>query len=187
MPWGTHICQFYNTKEDLTDILVPYFKVGLENNEFCLWITSQPLEIEDAKEALRRAVPDFDIYLEKGQIEIIPYTHCIKKGVFDSEKVLNEWVKKLKQAIASGYDGLRLAGNTFWLEKKDWSDFIDHEKKMDAVITNYSMIAICTYFLDMHNITEAIDIVSSHQFTLVKKEGKWEQERKFWAKGYHRE
>ena len=52
VPWGTHICQFYDKKDDLTDILVPYFKAGLENNEFCLWVTSQPLEVEDAKEAL---------------------------------------------------------------------------------------------------------------------------------------
>jgi hypothetical protein len=36
VPWGTHICQFYDSKEDLADILIPYFKLGLENNEFCL-------------------------------------------------------------------------------------------------------------------------------------------------------
>jgi hypothetical protein len=23
-PWGTHLCQFYQTGEDLIDILVPY-------------------------------------------------------------------------------------------------------------------------------------------------------------------
>ena len=40
MPWGTHFCYFYETKQDLLDILVPYFKVGLENNEFCLWVIS---------------------------------------------------------------------------------------------------------------------------------------------------
>jgi len=66
VPWGTHICQFYNSKEDLTEILVPYFKARLENNEFCLWITAQPLEAEDAKEALRGAVSDFNDYLAKG-------------------------------------------------------------------------------------------------------------------------
>ncbi|MHC4363643.1 MAG: MEDS domain-containing protein, partial [Planctomycetota bacterium] len=33
VPWGTHLCQFYKTKEDLIDILVPYFKAGLQNNE----------------------------------------------------------------------------------------------------------------------------------------------------------
>ncbi|HII00498.1 TPA: hypothetical protein HA351_02200 [Methanosarcinaceae archaeon] len=73
--WGTHFCQFYQTREDLIDILVPYFKAGLENNEFCMWVTSQPLEVEDAKEALKKAVSDFDFYLEIGQIEIIPFTH----------------------------------------------------------------------------------------------------------------
>jgi hypothetical protein len=37
VPWGTHLCQFYQTKEDLIDILVPYFNAGLESNEFCTW------------------------------------------------------------------------------------------------------------------------------------------------------
>ena len=56
VPWGTHFCQFYQTKQDLVDILVPYFKAGLENNEFCMWITSEPLEVAEAREAMRRAV-----------------------------------------------------------------------------------------------------------------------------------
>ena len=100
VPWGTHFCQFYQTKEDLMDILVPYFKAGLENNEFCVWITSQPLEVEEAKEAMRSAVPDFDFYLEKGQIEIIPYTYgYVKDGIFDSERALNGWVVKLNQSL----------------------------------------------------------------------------------------
>ncbi len=36
MPWGTHFCHFYETKQDLLDVLIPYFKAGLENNEFCV-------------------------------------------------------------------------------------------------------------------------------------------------------
>lgn len=52
--WGTHFCQFYQTKEDLTDILVPYFKTGLESNEFCMWITSKPVTVEEAKGAIKK-------------------------------------------------------------------------------------------------------------------------------------
>ncbi len=33
LPWGTHFCQFYETKEDLLTTLIPYFRAGLENNE----------------------------------------------------------------------------------------------------------------------------------------------------------
>ena len=29
VPWGTHFCQFYQTKKDLMDILVPYFNLSL--------------------------------------------------------------------------------------------------------------------------------------------------------------
>ncbi len=176
VPWGTHFCQFYQTKEDLMDVLIPYFKAGLENNEFCMWVTSQPLDVEEAKEALRKAVPDLDIYIEKGQIEIIPYTQWyVKEGVFDSNRVLNGWVEKLNQALANGYDGLRLTGNTFWLEKEDWNDFVDYEEEVDRVLGNYQMIALCTYCLDRCNAKEIIDVVVNHQFALIKREGKWEQ------------
>jgi PAS domain S-box-containing protein len=174
--WGTHFCQFYQTREDLMDILVPYFKAGLESNEFCMWVTSQPLDVEEAKEALRRAVPDIDVYLEKGQIEIIPYTKWyVKEGVFDSDRVLNGWVEKLNQALANGYDGLRLTGNTFWLEKEDWNNFVDYEEEVDRVLGNYRMIALCTYCLDRCNATEIIDVVTNHQFALIKRAGEWEQ------------
>src|SRR5665647_3198428 len=176
MPWGTHFCQFYQTTEDLIDILVPYFKAGLENNEFCMWITSQPLEVEEAKEALRKSVPDIDVYLEKGQIEIIPYAQWyVKEGVFDSERLLNGWIEKLNHAQASGYDGLRLTGNIYWLEKKNWNDFVDYEKEVDRVLGNYQMLALCTYCLDRCNATEIIDVVVNHQFALIKRNGKWEQ------------
>ena len=58
IPWGTHLCQFYENKEDLIDILVPYFAEGLRNNEFCMWVTSPPLEVEEAKKALSKVLPN---------------------------------------------------------------------------------------------------------------------------------
>ncbi len=59
LPWGSHFCQFYQTRKDLLDILVPYFKAGLENNELCVWVTPEGLDVEVAKKALKKAVPPF--------------------------------------------------------------------------------------------------------------------------------
>ncbi len=141
-----------------------------------MWVTSQPLDVEEAKESLEKAVPDIDVYLGKGQIEIIPYTAWyVKEGIFDSERVLNGWVEKLNHALANGYTGLRLTGNTFWLEKKDWNDFVDYEEEVDRVLGNYQIIALCTYCLDKCSATEIIDVVTNHQFALIKREGEWEQ------------
>jgi hypothetical protein len=87
VPWETHFCQFYQTKEDLIDILVPYFEAGLENNEFCMWITSEPLNSEDAKRALKKKVKNLDDYITKGQIEMLDYSQWYTKPeYFDSGK-----------------------------------------------------------------------------------------------------
>jgi hypothetical protein len=143
IPWSTHLCQFYETPKDLTDILVPYFKAGLENNEFCMWVTSPPLIEEVAREAMRTAMPDFDRYLEKGQIEIIPYDQWyLKDGIFDLQKALDSWIEKLDQALKQGYEGLRVTGNTAWLEKKDWESFAEYEAELNKVIGKYRMVAI---------------------------------------------
>ena len=61
--WGAHFCLFYETKEDLLDTLISYCKSGLEREEYCLWIVAEPLMIEEARDALRDAVPDLDRYL----------------------------------------------------------------------------------------------------------------------------
>ena len=174
VPWGTHFCQFYKNQRDLLDILVPYFKTGLETNEFCMWVCSEPLGVEDAKKALGKAMPNLGAYLKKGQIEIIAHTEWyLRRGRFSSKRVLKGWIDKLDKALAKGFDGLRLTGNTFWLEKKDWRRFADYEEDVNHVISRYPMIALCTYSLDRCGVQEVIDVINSHRSTLIRRDGKW--------------
>lgn len=174
VPWGTHFCQFYRTKEDLIDILVPYFKAGLEDNEFCMWITAEPLNAEDAHKALQKTVKNLDDYIKKGQIEILDYNQWYtKQGHFDSDKLLRGWTEKEQNALRKGFDGFRFTGNTCWLKKRDWEKFAHYEEAANSVIARYRMLAVCTYSLDDCNPSEIIDVVSNHQFALIKQEGKW--------------
>jgi len=175
MPWGTHVCLFYRTKEDLIEILVSYFKAGLENNEFCMWVTSEPLSKREAEKVLRKAVPDFDEYLKRGQIEIVPHAEWyLKEGTFDLQRVLKAWIDKLNQALTKGYAGIRVTGNTAWLEKRVRRDFIDYESKVNDTIGRYRMIAICSYCIDKCETSDIVDVANNHQFALIRREGKWE-------------
>jgi PAS domain S-box-containing protein len=175
VPWATHFCQFYQTRQDLLDILVPYFKSGLKNNEFCMWVTAEPLAEEEARQEIAKAMPDFAQYLAKGQIEVLTYdTWYLKNGVFDLQRVLDGWVDKLNQALAKGYAGMRVTGNTAWLEKNGWKDFTEYEAEINKVIGKYKMIALCTYWLEKCSASDVVDVVNNHDFALLKKQGKWE-------------
>jgi PAS domain S-box-containing protein/putative nucleotidyltransferase with HDIG domain len=174
-PWGTHVCQFYQTKGDLTDILVPYFKAGLENNELCLWLTSEPLEVEEVKASLTKAVRNLNDYINKGQMEIVNAREWYaRSGKFDSEDVLQRCIEKEKLALQRGFDGLRLSGNTSWLEHEAWKQFADYEAAVESVIGRHRIIAVCYYSLDKCRASDVIGAVNSHRFTLIRQKGQWE-------------
>ncbi len=172
--WGTHFCYFYKDKHDLIDILVPYFTEGLKNNEFCVWVTSELLTKEDAMEAMKKAMPEFQKYLDRGQIEIFPYTDWyIKEGKFELKRVLSQWVAKHDHALAKGFEGIRVSGNPFWINnKKDWDDFAEYEAEINNVIGNYKILVLCTYSIVKCGIGEMKDVIKNHEFAVIKQEGK---------------
>jgi PAS domain S-box-containing protein len=175
VPWGTHFCQFYQDRDDLVDLLVPYFKAGLDHNEFCMWVTSEPLRVEDAAAAMRGAVPGFDDCLQRGQIRILDYREWYTLGgSFDADRVLRAWVDEAARARARGLDGLRLSSNTDWLDQSDWHDFTQYEAAVDAAIHEHPMLALCTYSLARCGAGEIMDVMSNHAFALIKRGGRWQ-------------
>src|SRR6202521_376905 len=175
MSWGTHFCLFYDTKADLLETLVSYCKAGLESQEFCLWVVAPPVTVEDARQALKGAVPDFDQYFVDSSIEIVPardwYLH---DGTFDLMRVIAGWNQKLTRASAKGYAGVMVTGDTAWLEKKDWKDFCEYEDFLNESIANQRLAVLCTYPLAACGAAEILDVVRTHQFAVTKRRGSWD-------------
>jgi signal transduction histidine kinase len=174
-PWGTHFCNFYESRKDLLDMLLSYFKAGLEDNEFCVWVVSEPLSEREAWDGLREAVPEFDHYLSKRSIEVFDgHDWYLKGGTFDSSRVMTAWNEKLDRALDRGYAGLRGTGNTAWLQKKDWRAFSEYEQLVNDSITGRRTILLCTYALNSCGANELLDVVATHQFATAMRHGTWE-------------
>jgi C4-dicarboxylate-specific signal transduction histidine kinase len=175
MSWGTHVCLFYETKEDLLDALVPYCKTGLDSQEFCLWVVAEPLTIEEATDALKAAVPDLDRYLADLSIEILSASDWyLQGGTFDLKRVTDGWHEKLARASARGYAGVRVTGDTAWLAKTDWTDFCEYEEGLNEAVANQRMAVLCTYPLAACGALEILDVVRTHQFALVRRHRSWD-------------
>ncbi|HWN94046.1 MAG TPA: PAS domain S-box protein [Methylomirabilota bacterium] len=173
--WGTHFCYFYETRQDLLDTLVLYFKAGLEHNEFCLWVVSQPLTVDEAKRALEQAVPDLDRLLAEGSIEIHGHDEWyLHNGQFEPERVIQNWREKLNQALAGGYVGMRASGDTAWVQKEQRTVFREYEKKFDALSADQRMIVLCTYPLTANPAAQICDAARFHQVAVARQHGTWE-------------
>jgi signal transduction histidine kinase len=174
-PWGTHFCNFYATKTDLVEMLVPYFKAGLENKEFCVWVLSEPLTEPEAWNALRETIPELDEYLADGSIEIFHARECyLKHGIFDMERLTRAWNNKLNRALDRGYEGMRVSGDAAWLERKDWSSLCHYEKMINDRVVDQNMTVLCTYPMATSGAADLLDVVSTHQFAGAMRNGCWE-------------
>jgi PAS domain S-box-containing protein len=174
VPWGTHFCQLYKTKQDLTDIMVPYFAEGLRNNEVCLWATSSPLDVKEAKTALRKAVPDLDMYIRKRQVEILPYPEdFLADGELNEKRIFQIIGEMEKNALEKGFEGLRVCGNPFWIDRRLWKSLIEYEAIMNNAITSHRIIALCAYPLEKCTGAEIVDVMKNHDGTLIIKDKEW--------------
>ncbi len=76
---------------------------------------------------VKDAVPDLDRYLVDPSIEIVSARDWyLQDGTFDLKRVTDRWHEKLAYASARGYAGVRVTGDTAWLEKKDWKEHVPH-------------------------------------------------------------
>ena len=172
--WGAHYCLLYQSKEDLVSLLAQYFKYGLENNEFCIWVSQDTVVEEEARKALSDITPNLDDFQTKGQIEFTSSGEWyLKDGAFRSDRVLKSWSDRLDHSTEHGFKGMRATGDLGWYDETLWQSLIDYEMHLNDVVPHARIIALCSYPLEKLNASKLIDILRHHQLAIVKNNGDW--------------
>lgn len=178
MPWGAHFCVFYETKEDLLDVLVPFFKAGLESDEFCLGVISRdmPLTKQDAWSAMRQAVPDLEQHAAAGHIEFLSHDEWfLQGGDFDIAGIIRLLNAKAAQALARGQAGMRVNGSPAWLQREHAKDFGAFEQAVDEALADQHIIAACGFPLATSGAADILGAARAHHFAVLRRNGVWEK------------
>ena len=172
VPWGTHICHFYNNCSELLNILIPYFITGLNNQESCVWVCSEPLNVSQAIDILGGYVSGFESRVASGQIQVLDYRQWYLSSDmgFDPVSVYRKWKQKLEEALTAGFAGLRVSGNTSWLDKKLWEEFNKYETGMYGCIAQDPMLVLCSYPRRDIWVPDPVEIARSHQYVIISQD-----------------
>jgi hypothetical protein len=175
MPWGSHVCQFFDGKEDLVKMLVPYFKQGLDRNEACVWLVGD-LTVEEARDALAAAVPNLERFMDTGQMQIRHYTEFYTNGdgtVKPAAQLSNDFAAMGSTVRANGFEGLRASGSVSWVnDSESMSRFMDYETKVNLAIQNSHIMAVCTYPAQAATMCQCRELIHNHGKIFVKR-GEW--------------
>jgi hypothetical protein len=166
VPFGMHACHFFSNRDQLVAVLVPYVIAGLRGNERCLWVTAPPLPAREAIRALRAAWDGTDDAVQAGALRFLDFDHRYASAAgLKGHDVVELWLEEEKRALAEGYNGLRIAGNTSFLKPGDWSTFLEHEEAVTGRFHGRRIVALCSYARAECNHQQMSEVMHAHHCT----------------------
>jgi len=167
LEWGSHLAHFFGSADELADVLVPFFKAGLENNERCLWVTREPLGPHEARSALAVVVPDLEERERAGQIEIASADDWYSStDQVEPRPLVDGLLEREKEALELGYQGLRTNGNCAWVSPEQWDGFQVYEALVQRTMPGRRMICVCSYSMDQLGDGAQFDVMQRHHMTI---------------------
>ncbi len=164
-----HFYQFYRGREDLFRVAIPFLRLGLQNNEACLWVISESVGLLRAVDTFLREM-DFVPYLEKGQLSLLPAERWyLDRGRFSERQVMNRFQNFIQEKKRRGFLSFRGVGDVGWLEDKDWFKFQSYEEKIHAQVENLPGTLICAYPIQNCSLTQTKDILDHHDSVFLTK------------------
>ncbi|MEA2951845.1 MAG: hypothetical protein QOJ96_1365 [Alphaproteobacteria bacterium] len=162
---GSHICAFYETHDDLIDLVLPFFTSMVNRGELCVWMMPDGVS-DDAR------VRTSATLAERG-IEFYP-ARDLYGPHFEHEPVTRFWTDKLQQALVGGHSGMCASGDAFWLQSCEWKTFLDYEAELNNFVADKPITLLCTYPLSASKAGDILDVARAHQVALAKRQNAWE-------------
>lgn len=173
--WGTHICQFYRTPDELLECVVPFVATGLERGEKCLWITSPGLPPEAALRTLEERRPDVTTSMRSGQLQVVDHASWFtRNGTFSGETVFTALMNAERGALAEGYPGLRMSADTAWMQELDGPEFTRYDQLLHRELRGRNLLCLRSYSLAKCGPDQIVDALHDHSLALVRRGNAWE-------------
>lgn len=160
VPWGSHLCQLYETDRGRLQMAVPFLADGLETGNACFLVAS-PSVRQLIVSALKRVRPDLDADIASGRLRLLNVTS-------NSKYMLSQLDEAFGAAMDKGFKNLRLVGDMAWFldQGQSGDDLVDFETRYDRQIGHsYPIVSLCLYDARRFSGIDILHALRSHTDT----------------------
>lgn len=169
LPGVRHVCAFFDSRDEMYDILTPYYQEGIDEGERVITIL-QSAKHSDHKERLESAGLPIDELRSSGQFQIFASEDTYTQGgVFASERMFNMLEQVLIDAETSEYGSVRTHGDMEWaLENLPGTDeLMIYETRVNLLTPKHNCTLLCAYDINKFSGRAIADILASHSHVIL--------------------
>lgn len=167
LPWGAHLCQFFESEQDLAEIVLPFLTAGVEQGERCMWLAFHPLDRERAAAAMR------GVQAAGGALQIVDAAEWYAEEMSSGLLGAIDWHALVDDAQRAGFPGIRVVGCHGWQHPDRWDAFLRYEESLDRRTSGLPIIALCAYPLASVGAAGVLNVARAHQMAIARRAGTW--------------
>ncbi len=160
VPWGSHLCQLYETDRGRVQMAVPFLVDGLKNGDACFLIASTSAR-RQLLESLKSAMDGLGDHIDAGRLRLMP-------GAKTGAEMLTALDDSFGHALQQGFGRLRLVGDMTWFLDQGLSgdELVNFETRYDRQIGHsYPIVSLCLYDARRFSGVELLHALKSHADT----------------------
>ncbi len=157
---GDHIGHFYRTIEEWKELVLPFFRLGLEGDDKCVCVVSPGTPEEEVLAGLESAGIDTQSSFSSGQLVV---THG-----FGEIGPLKRLLASSIEEIPERFRFLRWAGDMTWSHKKmPTSEALMEWESACNVVENAPVVFLCQYELSQFDGNVVVDAMKTHPLCIM--------------------
>ncbi|MDF2451341.1 MAG: hypothetical protein K0S26_845 [Bacteroidota bacterium] len=164
-----HICAFFDSKEEQYQILLPYYKEGLDNKEEVITILESKSHGEHFKQLSNAGIPVENV-LKSGQLKVLASEDTyLKGGAFAAERMFNMLEEALLDAKNGRYNTVRTCGDMDWALKNlpGTDELMEYESRINLLTPKHECTLLCAYDINKISGKAVADILATHSHVIM--------------------
>lgn len=143
----SHICMVYSDREQQITALSEYFKTGFRLGQQCVYVSDLDTA-KFVKNVMMRTGMDVEADVKDGSLRFLtPEETYLANGDFNGEQMIALIEGMIRDAYASGFNGLRGACDMSWVlgTKVTGKEIVAYESKINRLFEQYPFMGMCQY------------------------------------------
>jgi hypothetical protein len=164
LPGPLHVCAFFDSREEQYEILLPWLKEGITNNEEVLTILAGDSHKDHCTRLSNAGIP-VEEAISRKQLKIVATEDSyLQGGSFTAERMFHIVEQALIDAKTGPYGVFRGCGDMEWALKNlpGTDELMEYEARLNLLTPKHECSILCSYDINKFSGSAIADILATH-------------------------
>lgn len=164
-----HVCAFFDSREEQYEILLPWLKEGIDNNEEVLTILAGDSHKDHCTRLSDAGIPVQEV-IANGQLKVVATEDSyLNGGSFAAERMFNIVHQALVDAETGPHEVFRACGDMEWALKNlpGTDELMEYEARLNLLTPNHDCSIVCYYDINKFSGSAIADILATHSHVIM--------------------